>query len=306
MASLNLEDSIFWLDFPASFLGLARARCIREERHFKFPHFAFCVLILSGQIILRAYFALEILEHFCAYVDDEESTNKTIILVELLIIASELCLNLTSAIFVIFKTKTFVGHLGLIQREAKRIGCVDEVKNCLKISTINCALFVYGSFTLYMVERCIKSFGKWSLFFNGIFLAMHMLTFALFKFKVSLVMNCLTNLFRTINESVMTVHTVDQLQELRKSHLNVCGAISKINLLFQNVLLASEASEFVLIVYYVYMIMMLVLDIEKSLYADRVKVILRSVLFLLFMAVNYLNFSTACEHVLSEVTIYNI
>jgi hypothetical protein len=164
MASLNLEDGIFWLDFPACFLGLARARCIREEWHFKFLHFIFCVLILSGQIILRAYFALEILEHFFGYVDDEESINKTIILVELLIIASELCLNLTAAVFVIFKTQTFVSHLVLIEREAKRAGCVDEVKNCLKILTIKCAMFVYGSFTLYVVERCIKSFGNWFVF----------------------------------------------------------------------------------------------------------------------------------------------
>jgi hypothetical protein len=135
---------------------------------------------------------------------------------------------------------------------------------------------------------------------------MHMLTFALFKIKVSLVMSCVKCLFQKINDSVMTVHTVAQLQELRKSHLNVCGEISKINLLFQNVLIASEASEFVLIVYYAYMIMTLVLDIEKSLNAARVKVISRSALFLLFMAVNYFNFSTACENVLSEVRLYYV
>lgn len=299
MANSNLEDAVFWLDFPASFLGLARSRCIRDEPRFNSIHFVFCVLILISQILLRIFLGLELFAEL--FIHDHEVINKTVILVELFISGSELFLNSAAALFVIFKTQKFTCHLSLIEREAKRLGCAHKVKIYLRATTIKCSLLLYGCFSLYFVERCFVSFGQWKFFLNGIFLAFHMLTFALYKFKLALVAKSLKCLFQRINDCVMTVEGVQELELLRKSHQRLCGVLSKINLLFQNVMLASEASEFVLIVYKMYIIMMLVLDIEKTLHGYKLFVISRAILFVACFSINYLYFSSSCDQVLGEV-----
>lgn len=300
MASSNLEDEVFWLDFPASFLGLARARCIRDEPRFNSTHFVFCVVILSSQILLRILLGLDLFAQL--FMHDYEVINKTVILVTLFISGSGLFLNSAAALFVIFKTQKFTCHLSLIEREAKRLGCAPKVKIYFRVTTIKCSLLLYGCFSLYVVERCWVSFGgQWELFLNGIFLAFHMLTFALYKFKLALVAKSVKCLFQRINECVMTVETVQELELLRKSHQRLCGVLSKISLLFQNIMLASEASEFILIVYHMYMIMMHVLEIEKTLHGYKLIAISRAILFVAWTNINYLYCSSSCDQVLGEV-----